>query len=114
MPKRAQKPRETRPFSFRLPVEVYNDLAAVAESRGVDVSSILNWIITEKRPALLLKKINLAGSVTSVEGACQAVETMTDLLGHFQEAYTTLMRQILTVMERAMALVKDEEAREAA
>jgi hypothetical protein len=49
MTKRAQKGYETRPVSFRMPADVYNDLAAVAEMRGVDLSAMLNWIVAEYR-----------------------------------------------------------------
>src|SRR5947209_13198614 len=56
MPKRAAKGQETRPVSFRMPLDVYDDLAGVAEARGVDLSAILNWICAEYRPVLLLKQ----------------------------------------------------------
>jgi hypothetical protein len=56
MPKRAQKSQETRPVSFRMPLDVYNSLSAVAEARGVDLSAILNWICAEHLPILLLRQ----------------------------------------------------------
>jgi hypothetical protein len=45
---------EMKHVSFRMPTEVHNDYVMVAESRGVDVSAILNWILIEYRPQALL------------------------------------------------------------
>src|SRR5438552_19157779 len=46
-------------LSFRVPADVHQDYVAVAESRGVDLSAVLNWLLTEYRPlALLLRAKN--------------------------------------------------------
>ena len=42
MPKRTEKRPEARSFTFRLPGDLYDDLAAVARSRGVDLADVMN------------------------------------------------------------------------
>ncbi len=59
MSKTGRKTQEMRHVSFRMPVEVHADYVAVAESRGVDLSAVLNWLLIEHRPlALLLRAKN--------------------------------------------------------
>jgi hypothetical protein len=55
MPVNRTKTQDMKHVSFRMPTEVYQDYATVAASRGVDLSALLNWIMTEYRPLLLLR-----------------------------------------------------------
>src|SRR5579862_2595913 len=53
--------------SFRMPTPVYQDYVAVATSRGVNFSTLLNWVVTDYRPNLLLERAsNLAGMLRAV------------------------------------------------
>ena len=45
-----------RHVSFRMPADVHQDYVAVAESRGVDLSALLNWVAVEYRPVLLMRR----------------------------------------------------------
>jgi hypothetical protein len=56
MAKAGRKSQEMRHVSFRMPADVHRDYVAVAESRGVDLSALLNWVVVEHRPVLLLKR----------------------------------------------------------
>ena len=104
MPKRTEKQQETRPFSFRLPVDVFDDLAAVARSRGVDISGLLNWIIAEYRPALV--KEQAAHEKAMLEAAAsrpwaemgtpaEALRNLRELVGRLQDEYAALSKQAL-------------------
>jgi hypothetical protein len=55
MSRSGRKSQEMRQVSFRMPLEVYQDYAAVAEFRGVDLSALLNWLLVEYRPQLLMR-----------------------------------------------------------
>jgi hypothetical protein len=55
MAKAGRKTQEMKHIGFRMPLDVHRDYVTVAESRGVDLSAILNWVLNEFRPALLLK-----------------------------------------------------------
>jgi hypothetical protein len=46
---RQQKPGAWRHVSFRMPQESYDELLLVAAIRGVDLSALLNWIVSEHR-----------------------------------------------------------------
>lgn len=50
------KVSRTKQVSFRMPADVYRDYAAVAGSRGMDLSALLNWVTSEYRPKLLREK----------------------------------------------------------
>jgi hypothetical protein len=104
MPKRTEKRQEARSFSFRLPGDLYDDLAAVARARGVDVSGMLNWILSDYRPMLLKKRAEyekaLAEAAASREwekadSPAEALRTLRDLLGKLQDEYTALSRKVL-------------------
>lgn len=45
--------RKTTHVSFRLLDSAHRELAHIAEARGVDISALLNWIITGALPELL-------------------------------------------------------------
>jgi hypothetical protein len=51
-----KKTLEMRHVSFRMAPDVYNDFVGVAESRGVDLSALLNWVVTDYRPLLLIRR----------------------------------------------------------
>ena len=97
MPKRTPKGPETRPVSFRMPVAIYNDLAEVAASRGVDVSAILNWICAEYHPTLLLKR-SAGLSSRPVDGL--ALRIVRDMLTKLQDLHETLSKRALDEGER--------------
>ena len=52
MPKVGRKTQDMRHVSFRMPADVHKDYVAVAESRGVDLSAVLNWVVVEDLPLL--------------------------------------------------------------
>jgi Arc-like DNA binding domain len=108
MPKRTGKKEEARSFSFRMPQEVFDELAAVARSRGVDVSSMLNWILAEYRPILQKKKAEHEKAMLEAAASRQweamepmdALRTLRELLGKLQDEYTELSKQVLEKDER--------------
>jgi hypothetical protein len=55
MSKSRSKTREMKQVSFRMLPEVYEDYCTVADSRGVDLSALLNWVVVDYRPMLLLR-----------------------------------------------------------
>lgn len=56
MPNAGKKTLEMRPVSFRMPADIYSEYLAVAQSRGVDLSAVLNWSLIEMLPVLLLRR----------------------------------------------------------
>src|SRR5436309_328558 len=104
MTQRAQKSQETRSVSFRMPLSLYNDLTAVAEMRGVDLSGMLNWICAEYRPMLLKKKAECAAdlreNLASPVGTDKALGVLRDLLKQLQDMYGTLVKRSLDEDER--------------
>ena len=56
MARTGRKTQEMRHVSFRMPADVHADYVAVAESRGVDLSALLNWVVVEFHPLLLLRR----------------------------------------------------------
>lgn len=53
--KPGRKTKEMHHVSFRMPADVYQDYVTVAEARGVDLSALLNWVVVEHRPQLLMR-----------------------------------------------------------
>src|SRR5262245_11291425 len=114
MTQRAQKGYETRSVSFRMPLELYNELTALAEMRGVDLSGMLNWICSEYRPTLLKKRseyetamleaaaASLRENLASPDGTHKALGILRDLLKQLQDMYAELSKRAL-----------DEDARRA-
>jgi hypothetical protein len=109
MVKRAEKREDSRTFSFRMPGDAYDDLAAVARSRGVDISGVLNWIIAGARPALMQERA--AHEKAMLEAAAsreweklgspaEALRQLRDLLGQLQDEYTALSQRVLRKDER--------------
>jgi hypothetical protein len=97
-----------------MPLGLYNEFSAVAESRGVDMSGLLNWMCAEYRPMLLKKKAehdanmieaakaSLRENLVSPDGSKQALGTLRDLLKQMQDLYAELAKRAL-----------DEDARRA-
>src|SRR5947209_12972751 len=97
MARTGRKTQEMRHVSFRMPAEVHEDYVAVAESRGVDLSALLNWVVVEYRPMLLLRRAeNRAGMLRAAvvglphgEGigpdAQDALVRVNDLIRQLQE-----------------------------
>lgn len=109
MQKRTEKRQGGRSFTFRMPGDVYDDLAAVARSRGVDVSAMLNWILAEYRPALLKKRAEYENAMQEAIASrewektgspTEALRTLRELLGKLQDEYTALSKQVLGKDER--------------
>lgn len=107
--KRTQKRQEARSFSFRMPGDVYDDLAAVARARGVDVSGILNWILAEYRPVLQKKKAEheaalLEAAASSpwekMDSPGEALRCLRDLIAKLHEEYEALSKRVLREGER--------------
>jgi hypothetical protein len=63
MAKTGPKPQEVHHVSFRMPVAVYRDYAQIAEARGIDFSSLLNWVAVEFRPVLLARHAEYQASM---------------------------------------------------
>jgi hypothetical protein len=108
MPKRTEKLSDTRSFTFRMPADLFEDLAAVARARGVDVSGILNWILATNRPKLLeiraeYEKAMLEAAASREWGKLEPVEAMRslrELLRKLQDEYAELSRRVLDKDER--------------
>jgi post-segregation antitoxin (ccd killing protein) len=109
MPKRTGKREEMRSFSFRMPRDVFDDLENIARARGVDVSGVLNWLISEARPRLLEElaehEKKMAEAIASREwekagSPAEAMRLLRDLLRKLQDEYTALSDQVLSRDER--------------
>jgi len=48
------KSQKMRAVSFRMLADVHQDYLMVAQSHGVDMSALLNWVLVEMWPVLLL------------------------------------------------------------
>jgi hypothetical protein len=91
-----------------MPGDVFDDLAAVARARGVDVSGVLNWLIAEARPGLVQehaqheKRLREAAASREWEklGPAEALRALRDLLGHLQDEYTALSERVLNKDKR--------------
>src|SRR4051812_37061850 len=110
MPKRTEDRPQSRSFSFRMPRDLYDDLAAIAIWRGVDVSALLNWILAEHRPLLLKRRAEQeAATLEACESrvwakkpsTAEALQSLRDLLRQMQDEYARLSRQALDEDERA-------------
>jgi hypothetical protein len=106
MAKSGRKTQLMKQVSFRMPTDVYEDYVTVAESRGVDLSALLNWIVVEYRPMLLLRRAeNGAGMLrAAVAGLPQhlsagldpqeAVNRLNDLIRLLQQVASKLSEQV--------------------
>jgi hypothetical protein len=112
MTQRAQKGYETRSVSFRMPRSLYDELTAVAEMRGVDLSGMLNWICAEYRPILLKKRAeyeaamleaaaaDLRENLSAPGGTGKALGVLRDLLRQLQDLYAAVAKRALDEDER--------------
>jgi hypothetical protein len=115
MSRRAKKNQETRPVSFRMPLDVYNGLSEVAEARGVDLSAILNWMCAEHLPGLLQQHkeqqaamlraaaADLSQCLACGAGAKEALRIVSDLHTQIKDVYAALTRRALDEEEREVA-----------
>jgi hypothetical protein len=55
MARGGRKAKDTKHVGFRMPLDLYGDYLAVAEARGVDLTALFCWALSEFRPALLLR-----------------------------------------------------------
>src|SRR5262245_64198439 len=105
MSARSQGSQGTRTVSFRMPMDMYNDMAAVAEMRGVDLSGMLNWMCAEYRPLLLKKKAEYEAALLDAASlrdrlaasgqTGDALGVLRDLLKQLQDMYAAMMKQSL-------------------
>lgn len=106
MSKSGRKTQEMKQVSFRMPAGVHEDYIAVAESRGVDLSALLNWVTAEFRPVLLLRRAeNEVGMLRAVALGLslhphagldqqQAMKRLNELIGQLQEVASKLLVQV--------------------
>jgi hypothetical protein len=66
---RTGRKAEMRHVSFNMPVDVHLDYITVAQSRGVDLSAVLNWVLAEFRPTLLLRHAQHMAAMIRVSAA---------------------------------------------
>ncbi len=95
-----------------MPVGVYDDFVSVAETRGVDVSGLLNWMCAEYRPTLLKKKADYEAAMLEAAAASlrenlaspgesrKALGVLRDLLKQLQDMYAALSKRALDEDER--------------
>jgi hypothetical protein len=105
MAKPGRKTQEMKHVSFRMPARVHEDYVAVAELRGVDLSSLLNWIVVEYWPMLLVKHAQHGGAMLRAAviglppGAAagpnpqEALERVNDLIRQLQDVVGKLVEQ---------------------
>jgi hypothetical protein len=104
-----------RHVSFRMPADVHQDYVAVAESRGVDLSALLNWVVVDYRPMLLLRRAENEAAMlrAAMIGLPPEARTGPDP----EEALTRLkevIRQLQNVADKLAGHVGGEEKRRAA
>ncbi len=69
MAKTGKKTLDMRPVSFRMPADVHQDYVEVAQSRGVDLSALLNWVLVDMWPVLLLRRAEHGAAMLRAIGA---------------------------------------------
>ncbi len=105
MARTGRKTKEMRHVSFRMSADVHQDYVAVAESRGVDLSALLNWVLVEYHPLLLLRQAEhdaamiraaaagLARNVGPGPDRQEAVAKLYELIRQLQGVASKLSRQ---------------------
>jgi hypothetical protein len=92
---------EVKAVSFKMPLHTYTVVQAEATARGVDVSSVLNWIIAEFFPRLvrLHEQRQSALAIACTQGLADAVE---DRLRRIQveEGYEPASQELHRLLER--------------
>src|SRR5438067_7405389 len=106
MPRTGRKTQEMRHVSFRMPADAYQDYLTVAESRGVDLSAVLNWVLVDYRPLLLLRHAEHAAAmlravaarlpqgVTAGPDSEEALAKVNVLMGQLQDVAAKLSAQV--------------------
>ncbi len=101
-----KKTLEMRPVSFRMPADVHQDYVAVAQSRGVDLSALLNWVLIEFWPVLLLRRAEHGAAMLRAVGANlpqsmgagpdpqETLAKVNGLIGQLQDVASTLAAQL--------------------
>jgi hypothetical protein len=113
MARTGRKSQEMRHVSFRMPADLHQDYIAVAQSRGVDMSALLNWVLEEHRPGLLLRRAEhatamlraaAAGLRHSMPGLPEGAPGFPDLqeaIGKIKELSAQLREVALKLSEQA-------------
>jgi hypothetical protein len=95
---------EMRHVSFRMPTAVHQDYVTVAESRGVDLSALLNWVVVEYRPFLLLK--NAENNAALLRAVATGLPQHLSVGADVQEALSRLNELIRLLQEVASKLAQ--------
>jgi hypothetical protein len=99
-----------RAFTFRLPACLFEDLAAAARSRGVDVAALLNTVLAAARPALLRERVEaqaalLAAAASRAWGGrpsdAEALRELGEVLRRLQDEHAALSKRVLDDARRA-------------
>jgi len=97
-----RKNQALKHVSFRMPADVHQDYVAVAESRGVDLSALLNWVVAEFRPVLLLRRaenevgmaravaLGLTPHLGSAIDPQEALKRLSELIAQLQDVASKL------------------------
>jgi hypothetical protein len=107
MARTGKKTKEMRQVSFRMSVDTLDDYISVAKARGVDLSALLNWVLVEYRPLLLLRRaehdvamiraaaagLAQAGSMGVGIDVQGAVSKLNELIHQLHEVSSKLSRQ---------------------
>ena len=92
---------EVKPVSFKMPLHIYTVVQAAAAARGVDVSSVLNWIIADNLPRLvrLQEQRDAALAIASTQGLADAVEERLKRI-QVEEGYEAASQELQALLER--------------
>jgi hypothetical protein len=55
MAKAGRRSKEVKHVGFRMPLDLYHEYLAVADTRGLDLTVLFLWALNECRPTLLLR-----------------------------------------------------------
>ena len=106
---------EVKPVSFKMPMHVWSVVQSAAAARGVDVSSVLNWIIAENLPRLvrLQEQRDAAMAIASTQGLADAVEERLKRI-QVEEGYAAADRELQSLLERLRQEGRTAQERRAA
>jgi hypothetical protein len=106
MAKAGRKSEDMRQVSFRMPADVHQDYLAVAQHRGVDMSAVLNWVLVDYWPVLLLRRAEHGAAMLRAVGTNlpqlsgagpeprQALDRLLALIGELQDVASRLSLQM--------------------
>jgi hypothetical protein len=99
---------EVKPVSFKMPMHVYAVVQAAAAARGVDVSSVLNWIIAQHLPTLVRAEAQRESSmlIARAQGLADAVEERLKRIA-VEEGGEAAAQELLGLLQR-LQIAKDE------